>query len=161
MILLEIVTDKLYHLLLYTSPRSRFELTTSVVIGTDCIGSCKSNYHAIKELRATSPLEVEGCGTSCQWRMIRHILWGFFVLLFFYFHGLVFFFCQNIHVCCLMVFNATFNNISVISWRSLLLMEKTGVPEENHRLVTSHWQILSHNVVVVQNLYLFLHPAKL
>jgi len=32
------VTDKLYHLLLYTSPWSRFEFTTSVVIGTDCIG---------------------------------------------------------------------------------------------------------------------------
>ena len=41
------VTDKLYHILLYTSPWSRFELTTSVVIGTDCIGSCKSNYHTI------------------------------------------------------------------------------------------------------------------
>ena len=37
------VTDKLYHIMLYTSPWSRFELTTSVVIGTDCIGSCKSN----------------------------------------------------------------------------------------------------------------------
>ena len=35
------VTDKLYHIML------RFELTTSVVIGTDCIGSCKSNYHTI------------------------------------------------------------------------------------------------------------------
>ena len=33
---------------------------------------------------------------------------------------------------CLMVFNATFNNISVISWRSVLLVEETGVPEENH-----------------------------
>jgi len=30
-----------------------------------------------------------------------------------------------------MVFNPTFNNISVISWRS--------VPGENHRLVASHW----------------------
>ena len=30
--------------ILYTSPWSRFELTTSVVIGTDCIGSCNSNY---------------------------------------------------------------------------------------------------------------------
>ena len=39
------VTDKLYHRMLYTS---RFELTTSVVIGTDCIGSCKSNYHTIR-----------------------------------------------------------------------------------------------------------------
>ena len=33
--------------MLYTSLWSRFELTTSVVIGTDCIGSCKSNYHTI------------------------------------------------------------------------------------------------------------------
>jgi len=41
------VTDKLYHIMLYTSPWSRFELTTSVLIGTDCIGSCKSNQHTI------------------------------------------------------------------------------------------------------------------
>ena len=34
----EEVTDKLYHIMLYTSPWWRFELT-SVVIGTDCIGS--------------------------------------------------------------------------------------------------------------------------
>jgi hypothetical protein len=27
-----------------------------------------------------------------------------------------------------MVFNVTFNNISVISWRSVLLLEETGVP---------------------------------
>ena len=31
-----------------------------------------------------------------------------------------------------MVFNATFYNISVISWRSVLLVEETGVPGENH-----------------------------
>jgi hypothetical protein len=37
-----------------------------------------------------------------------------------------------------MVFNATFNNISAISWRSVLLVEETGVPGENHRLVASH-----------------------
>ena len=41
---------------------------------------------------------------------------------------------------CLMAFNATFNNISVISWRSVLLVEETG---ENHRPVTSQWQTLS------------------
>jgi len=44
-----------------------------------------------------------------------------------------------------MVSNATFNNISVISWRSVLLMEETGVPGENH--IESYWQTLSHNVV--------------
>jgi hypothetical protein len=31
-----------------------------------------------------------------------------------------------------MVFNATFNNISLISLRSVLLVEETGVPGENH-----------------------------
>jgi len=31
----------------------------------------------------------------------------------------------------IMVFNATFNNISVISWRSVLLVEDIGVPGEN------------------------------
>jgi len=45
------------------------------------------------------------------------------------------------------VLNATFNNNSVILWRSVLLVEETGVQGENHRPVTSHWQTLSHNVV--------------
>jgi len=47
----------------------------------------------------------------------------------------------------LMVFNGTFNNISVISWQSVLLVEETGGPGENHQPVTSHRQPLSHNVV--------------
>ena len=48
-----------------------------------------------------------------------------------------------------MVLNATFNNISVMSWWSVLLVEEHRVPRENHRHVVSHWQtlILSHNVV--------------
>ena len=46
-----------------------------------------------------------------------------------------------------MVFNATFNNISVISWQSVLLVEKIGVPGENHRPVASHWQTFAYNVV--------------
>ena len=37
-----------------------------------------------------------------------------------------------------MVFNATFNNILVISCRSVLLVEETRVPEENHRPVASY-----------------------
>jgi len=32
-----------------------------------------------------------------------------------------------------MVFNVTFNNISVISWQSVLLVEENGVSGENHR----------------------------
>jgi len=42
------ITDNLYHIVLCTSTWSRFELTPSVVIVTDCIGSSKSNYHTIK-----------------------------------------------------------------------------------------------------------------
>jgi hypothetical protein len=37
-----------------------------------------------------------------------------------------------------MVFRSTFNNISVISWISVLLVEQTGVSEENQRPVASH-----------------------
>ena len=45
----------------------------------------------------------------------------------------------------LMVFNATSNNISAISWWSALLVEETG---ENHRPVASHWQTLSHKCCI-------------
>jgi hypothetical protein len=50
-----------------------------------------------------------------------------------------------------MVFNATINNISVISWWSVLLVEENGVPGENHRPVASHLQTLSCNVVSSTN----------
>jgi hypothetical protein len=39
-----------------------------------------------------------------------------------------------------MVFNATFNNISDISWWSVLLVAETIVPCENHQPVASHRQ---------------------
>ena len=35
-----------------------------------------------------------------------------------------------------MVFNVTFNNISVITWQSVTLAEETKVPRENHRPAT-------------------------
>ena len=37
-----------------------------------------------------------------------------------------------------MVVNATFNNISAILWRSILLVEETVVPGENQGPVVSH-----------------------
>jgi len=58
---------------------------------------------------------------------------------------------RTINCFCLMVFNATFNNISVISWRSILLVEETEGPGKTTdlsqvtetlyhiRLYTSSW----------------------
>ena len=40
-----------------------------------------------------------------------------------------------------------FNNISDISWQTVLLVEETRVLTENHQPAASHWQTLSHNVV--------------
>jgi len=45
------------------------------------------------------------------------------------------------------VFNATFNNISALSWWSVLLVEEIGVPRKKHRPVASHWHTLSYNAV--------------
>ena len=38
-----------------------------------------------------------------------------------------------------LAFNATFSNISAISWRPVLVMEEAGVPGENHRPWASNW----------------------
>ena len=44
-------------------------------------------------------------------------------------------FCVIVRV---MVFIVTINTISVISWRSVLLVEKTAVPVENHQPAASY-----------------------
>ena len=49
-----------------------------------------------------------------------------------------------------MVFNATFNNISVISWWSALLVDETRVPRENYKPVTDK---LHH--ITLYRVYLF------
>ena len=45
-----------------------------------------------------------------------------------------------------MMLNTTFNDISIISWRLVLLVEETGIPGENHWPAVSDWQTVSHNV---------------
>jgi hypothetical protein len=47
-----------------------------------------------------------------------------------------------------MMFNATFNNILVILWWSVLLVEENRVPGKHHSPVASHYQTLSHNIVL-------------
>ena len=48
-------TDKLYCIMFYRAhlALSEFEITPLVVIGTDCISSCKSNYHTITTTTAS------------------------------------------------------------------------------------------------------------
>jgi hypothetical protein len=48
-----------------------------------------------------------------------------------------------------MVFNATFNTISVISWLSVIWWRKPEYPEKTIDMSqgTDKWQTLSHNVV--------------
>jgi hypothetical protein len=60
------VTDKLYHIMLYTSPWAGVEPTTPVVIETDCIGSWKSNYHAITAPK-TKRTNLKGWRSDSKW----------------------------------------------------------------------------------------------
>jgi hypothetical protein len=54
------------------------------------------------------------------------------VLFKFFFHIVGIGFLLRIVGVRVMMFNATFNNISIISWRSVLFVEETGVPGEKH-----------------------------
>ena len=53
-----------------------------------------------------------------------------------------------------LVFNATFNNISAISWRPVLVVEEAGVPGENHRPWASNWLTLLLAAVSRRHLFL-------
>jgi hypothetical protein len=45
----------------------------------------------------------------------------------------------NIDLILFIVLNATFCNISAISWRSVLVVEEARIPGENHRPWSSNW----------------------
>jgi hypothetical protein len=55
-----------------------------------------------------------------------------FIDFFLYYYSIKIKSSQNIQEVRVMVFNATFNNISVLLWRSALLVEKTRVPREKN-----------------------------
>ena len=67
------ITDKIYHIMLHTSPWSRFELTTSVVTGTDFIGSCKFNYHTIMAT-IWNELENKYVSSSNRVQAVEHFI---------------------------------------------------------------------------------------
>jgi len=53
-----------------------------------------------------------------------------------------------------MVFNFTFNNISEISWWSVLLVEETGVPGKTNNLLQAtdkHYQIMLYRIHLAMN----------
>jgi len=51
-----------------------FELTTLVVIGTDCTGSCKSNYHTIMITTMTSQFSIR------FWNCSNNVVFFAFIL---------------------------------------------------------------------------------
>ena len=65
------VTDKFYHILLHISPWSRFEIT-SVVISTDCIGSCKSKYHTVTATTDPPPFKNIYVHYQYNWELFNY-----------------------------------------------------------------------------------------
>ena len=57
---------------MYTSLLARFELTTLVVIGTDCISSCKSNDHTITTTTTLQRILLPSC--SCVYEVYLVLL---------------------------------------------------------------------------------------
>jgi hypothetical protein len=64
---------------------------------------------------------------NCSRFIINHVFFFFSMVVALYMYSIMFWIRVSVSV---MVFNATFNNISVILPRSVLLAEKMGVPEK-------------------------------
>jgi len=107
-----------------------------------------NNTQKTKDRTTRTPLETAGelgfsrrvssscyiCGTRCVILVINSVIihkWGKEQIVITT-NGIYHVVFVKVSIVRVMVFYATFNNISVISWRSVLLMEVTGIPGENH-----------------------------
>jgi hypothetical protein len=98
------VADNLYHIMLYRVPLVwvGFELTL-VVIGIDCIGSYKSNYHTITT--TTTPKKTRQsslCINNFWWLLVNHNI-------------VVFKFCKSMDLFCVCTFPGFIPKLNVFT----------------------------------------------
>jgi hypothetical protein len=87
--------------------RAELKFRTLVVIATDGIGSCKSNYHTITTTRAPQASVMKNVFTVIHVRRYR----------------------VRVRI---IVYNTTFNNISVILWQSVFWWRKLEKTMQEH-----------------------------
>jgi hypothetical protein len=70
------VTDKHKCCIDYSSPWTGFELTTLMVMSTNCTGSCKSNYPTITTTTASKVTKWETLQYTADWQLLMQVLRG-------------------------------------------------------------------------------------